>query len=64
MSAMPIEFEPDFKWDISTQTMKFNARMAEGEIHGPDQRLLYLLQTSRMEEPVAFLGLRQKASMS
>jgi hypothetical protein len=25
-SAMAIEFEPDFKWDISTQTMKFYAR--------------------------------------
>ena len=62
MSAMPIEFEPDFKWDISTQTMKFNARHGKRRIHGPDQRLLYL-QTSRMEEPVAFLGLRQKASM-
>jgi Protein of unknown function (DUF1488) len=23
---MPIEFEPDFRWDISTQTMKFYAR--------------------------------------
>ncbi len=24
--GMPIEFEPDFRWDISTQTMKFYAR--------------------------------------
>src|SRR6266852_5748092 len=49
-SAMPIEFEPDFRWDINTQTMRFYTR------HGI-RRVRCAVSRPALEDRVRALGL-------